>query len=209
MKLFEYKKVKKFFDILSRMDRGYSNIESEQIYKGYDKFNPHLVRCQKEVFVNRTVNKWLKGKYLKLYKEDESSGIEFIQYLSILKVTFILGYNDKLLVKILDFAQPFNITNFLNLTYYEIKELEGEWTNSVEHTTLLNLVSLNLPKKEYLFNSYDWSLYPKRIHKNWKVDKLLKKFTILAKTEKEAFKKAKKYCEENKLQLIDLDESYN
>lgn len=201
MKLFEKKQVKKFFDILSKMDRGYSIDERKQIYKGYDKNNPDIVKCQKEVFVNRTVNKWLKDKFLKLYKEDEYTNIEYIQYLSISRIEYNLGWGDVLKISILDYINPHDFFNYLKLSYNDIIDLEGEWTDDKIHKQLYDLIKLNIPEKKYTFKAYDWSLYPKRKTKNWTTDKLIVDFVISAKTEKEALKKANQYCEENKLML--------
>lgn len=202
MKLFKTEKVKKFFDILQKMDRAYSVDVDKQIYKGYDKNNPHIVWCQKQVFVNRTINKWLSKKYLKFYKEDEVTSIEYIQYFNIVKIKYKLGYGEDLIVHIIDYTRPYSIFNKIVLSYNDVICAEGEWTDNKQHLELLNLIKLDIPEKEFIFNAFNLSLYPKRRSKNWTEDKIKVKFSVLAKTEKEALKKANKYCEENKLFLI-------
>ena len=61
-KLFTIEQVKKFFDILSRLERSSCNW-----YKGWDKLNPDIFPCQQAVFVKRTIGKWLVNKPLIWY----------------------------------------------------------------------------------------------------------------------------------------------
>jgi hypothetical protein len=79
--LFDTERVKKFFDILSRLGR-----HEEDRYKGYDKNNPHYSPCEKEIFVKRTIKKWFKGKYLIWWKVSEQTGQQQQVYISIYKI---------------------------------------------------------------------------------------------------------------------------
>ena len=80
MKLFTVAQVKRFFTVLDRMGREVCNRYSD------GNFAP----CEKEVFVRRTLNKWLRGKYVILYATSEQTNVEYKRYLSISNVKFAL-----------------------------------------------------------------------------------------------------------------------
>lgn len=204
-KLFEQKHVKKFFDILYSLDRTYKS--ENDIYKGYDKNNPHIVKCQQEVFVNRTVNKWLVGKYLKLYTVSEDTGIAYKRYVYTSRIELRMGYSlGDLRVYICDCSKPTELFNSIEIGHNQALALEGEWSeNKDEHINLMNMFSFDdVPEKEYIFKAYDFSKYPKREKKNVDSKKLIETtFKIFAKTEHEAYTKKKSMCT-NEMILTEL-----
>ena len=138
--LFEQPKVTKFFDILHRLDRA-----SDDKYDG---------RCAKEIFVRRTVAKWLKGKKLIWYKKSEQTDLFYSCYISITNISYGLGWSDDLKVFYYDYSKPVDIWNELILKHNEIISFEGSWDDS-KHNELLKLFYLNLPEKEFKFKAYD------------------------------------------------------
>lgn len=202
MKLFKSSEIKKFFKILYRLDRGYSIDPVKNIYKGYDKKYPEFSKCQQEVFVNRTINKWLKYKHLILYKTSEQTGVEYKQYISILTISLHLGVSGgELKIRYYDYSRPVDIFNELILDVNSILELEGEWTENLElHHLLLKITMISFPEKEYVFKAWDYGKYPKRKKKNQTADDIMKNIettvSFKARTEKEAQRKRMKYQEE-------------
>jgi hypothetical protein len=203
MKLFTVAQVKKFFSILDRMDRHVSNIWVNPNTKDFLDQNKIYYYCQKEVFVQRTLNKWLKNKYLILYKESEQTELEYKQYISILSVRYFLSYGDNLRIIFFDYSKPTNIWNSLEISHNSALMLEGEWTDDKIHNQLLQFFKLDIPEKEYVFECFDWSKYPKIKKKSQTTDdiyKLIKKeISFKAKTEKEAYKKLKDFQKTSKL----------
>ena len=65
-KLFKKEKVVKFFNILDKLSMMYpvdlSNYPWKDYRTIYTEDSKHIP-SEREVFVNRTINKWLKGKY--------------------------------------------------------------------------------------------------------------------------------------------------
>ena len=205
MKLFETKKVKKFFEILYRLERGIPIDIDNYRYKNYK--NDRSV-CEKEVFVNRTVNKWLKGKFLVLYKTSEQTGLEYKQFISITNITLSLDWTSgSLEVIYMDYTRPVDIWNELVLKHNDVLHLEGEWSkNNKQHNQLLKLTYLNIPEKEYVFKTYNFDNHPKRKKKGQTDDDIMKliegKISFKGKTEKEAYNKKNKFQENNKTKLV-------
>lgn len=191
MKLFTTDQVKKFFNILQKMDRGFPIGISK--YTGYDKLNPHLTPCEKEIFVKRSIHKWLKGKYLIFYKTDKETDREFKQYISITNIRYSLGWGDDLDVRIYDYAQPMNIWTEMKISHNDALRLEGEWSDDVIHKNLLNLFTLTIPEKEYVFKAYDLSKTKtsKKKIKSYKETETT--ISFMARTEKEAYKKKREH----------------
>lgn len=160
--LFPREKVKKFFEILSNRER-----HTCKRYMGYDKINPDYAPCAKEVFVKRTLHKWLKGKYLIIYRESEQTNVEYKQYVSITNVKYVLGWGEEIGVSLYDFTKPYNIWNSEKFSHNKALDLEGEWCESTDtHHELLKLTStVDIPEKEYVFMAYDISKMPKRAKK--------------------------------------------
>lgn len=206
MKLFKPSEIRKFFDILYRLERSVC-----LRYKGYDKLNSHMSPCEKEVFIKRTIHKWLKSKYLVLYKTSEQTGIEFKQYISITDIDLSLDYSQgTLIVRYIDYSKPFDIWTQIKLTYNDVLALEGEWSNNFKnHVTLLKLTMLDIEPKEYKFNCYNWHLYPKRKPRGKANDEIIEslKSTISfwAKTEKEAYKLKNNYKQKEGENIIIFD----
>jgi hypothetical protein len=201
--LFNIKNLRKFFDILDRMGRVVENR-----YQGYDKKNPHMSPCEKEVFVNRTLNRWFKNKYLVWYRKSEQTGLFYRSYISITNIRFALGWGDDLEVYYYDYSNPVDVWNSVKLNFNDISGLEGEWSKTPKkHHQLLKLTLLDIPEKEYVFKAYDWELYPKRKKKGWSNDDVLKSMettvSFKAKTVAEAYDQKRKFQENggNKLMI--------
>jgi len=178
MRLFKKEDVKRFYGILHSLDRGYAD---DSVYKGYDINNPHITKCQMEVFIDRTLNKWLKGKCFVLYIES-GIGIEYKQYVRVTRVSLKLDYSaGTISVGLYDYSKPYDIFNSINLSVNEAMRLEGEWCiNEDQHNLIADLFALNLPDKEFIFNAYDLSISDN-------VGDCKTTHTIIAKTEKEAY----------------------
>jgi hypothetical protein len=185
--LFDSEKVKKFFDILSRLNR-----HQEERYKGYDKNNPNFTPCEKEVFVKRTIKKWYSGKYFVWYRKSEQTGVYYKCFVSVSNIMFYLGYGDEIEVYYYDYSSPANIWNTLKLSHNDIIDLEGEHSNGVIHNELLKIFVLDIPEKEYTFKAYDWNKYPKRKKKGWTDKDVYKSMettiSFKAKTRSDAYK---------------------
>ena len=167
MVLFETKKVSKFFEILYRLDR---HIPIN---------NVNNIKCQKEIFLRRTVNKWLKNKFLVLYKNAEPLDYEYKQFIKINKISFILGWGHELCVEYYNYSTPATIFNHLNLDNNDIHSLEGEWSiDETNHNIIRKLCSMNdLPIKKYVFKAYRINNLDQEVFVNF-----------YAQTEKEAYK---------------------
>ncbi len=185
-KLFKVKDVKKFFNILQKLERACC-----ERYKGY--FSKDYSPCEQEVFVNRTINKWLKHKYLILYTEGENISVEFKKYLSIVKIEFALTYGKgDLTVYVYDFSRPVDLYKTIKVNHNIAIDMEGEWCeDNKRHTELLKFFTLDIPDKEYVFKTYD-------LTKTKKKKFVESTITFKAKTEKHAWKQREKHQKYNK-----------
>lgn len=202
-KLFKTEKVNKFFDILERLSFSYPSDKSKQIYKGYMKDNPDVVYTQRDVFVNRTINKWFKGKHLIMYKKSELK-LQFKQYISISDVNYTnFGCINAYLF---DYANPYDsLFSIHKFNHNDILSLEGEWcSDSSKHDKILSMFSMeDVPKKEYVFKAYDFNKYPKKVKKGVDPKDLIETtVSFKARTEYEAFRLKKQYEEETKSKMI-------
>jgi len=184
-RLFTTEQVKNFFEKLSKQKR-----EVQEIYKGYDKNNPDYVLCGREMFVRRTINKWLKGKCLILYKVSEQTDLQYKQYILISNIDFGLGWDDYITINYFDYSKPTDIWNTIKINHNDALNLEGEWSkNSDLHHELLKMSYLNIPEKEYVFKRFDWSKYPKHKVKREKALKMIETtISFKCKTLYEAYK---------------------
>lgn len=202
MKLFPTDKVKKFFDILQKLSGSTPIDSSTYRYKDYltiyTKDSNHIPSTR-EVFVNRTVAKWLKGKYAIIYRKSDL-GVEYKQYVSI---TNIAHFNDWSVtgyvgVGLMDYANPYSSSLFAkeHFGHNTCLNIEGEWSeNGDKHTKLLSYISMeDVPTKEYVFRAYDFTKYPKR---GVSSDKAMKKIettmSFFAKTENSAYEQKNHY----------------
>jgi hypothetical protein len=208
MKLFELIQVEKFFTILDKMNRGYSIDPLKDIYRGYDKNNPHISFCQRQVFVKRTLNKWLKGKSLILYKTSEQTNIEYKQYINIVGISYELSYGTKISVSYYDYTRPVDIFNCLSIDHNNALRLEGEWSDGKIHNELLNFFVLDLPEKEFKFRCHDMSKFPKRKKKGQTSEEIMKSLettkSFYAQTEKEAYRKRDRFLESDEFKNSEL-----
>lgn len=178
MKLFTVAQVKKFFAVLDRMGR--------EVCKRYgdDNFSP----CEKEVFVRRTVNKWLKGKYVILYATSEQLNVEYKRYIHIGHVGFVLGWGTEIYANVFDYSRPVDIFNTLKFSHNDALDLEGEWIEDPTeyHHALLKLTMLNLPEREFVFKAYDMSKFSNKRNKKEYLETTV---SVMAMTEKEAYRR--------------------
>ena len=157
-KLFTTEQVKRFFDILSKLKR-----ESCDWYKGYYENNPDFAVCQQDVFVNRTINKWFKGKFVILYDVSKYTDIQYKKYVMISHIRFGYGYGDDVDVMLYDYSRPYEFGGSIKIGHNEALSLEGEWCkDSIKHKQLLQFFALDLPEKEFVIKAFDFDKYPKR-----------------------------------------------
>ena len=189
MKLFDQPKVTKFFDILHKLERS--------VDEKYGK------DCAKQIFVKRTISKWLKGKKLILYKTEESLNIEYKQYVQISNLEYALSWSDELRIYVYDYSRPYNLYTSIKLSHNDILRLEGDWnTEESIFTQLLGIFTLDIPEKEYIYQTYDFDKYPKRVkNKEEALQKIKSTISFFAKTEKEADLKKQKFQKENTSKL--------
>lgn len=208
-KLFDKNKVKKFFDILEKLDGSFPINKTKQIYRGYKKNNPNIVYSQRHVFVNRTINKWFKGKYLIIYKTSKL-GITYKQYINISNIEYKNDESSTGYIKcyFIDYCDVFeNILKIEKFKYSNVISLEGEWClNSDKHDQLLSLLKMNdVPKKEYVFKAYDFNKYSPKIKNGINPKKSIETtISFKAKTEYEAFKLKKQYEEKCRKENNDI-----
>jgi len=212
-RLFKPEQVRKFFDILERLSGSIPIDKSNYPWKDYQtiytKDSTHTP-CTREVFVHRTIYKWLKGKYLILYKVSDL-GIQYKQYLSITSLAYyndwsVTGYIN---VGLLNYANPYSNEIFgadEKFNHNVCLNLEGEWSDGKIHQQILKLVSLDIPEKEFVVQAYDFAKYPKRVKKGEDPkEKIKTTISIKAKTYHEFYQNKKKFedkCKETKSQLL-------
>lgn len=195
-KLFKKEKVVKFFNILDKLSMMYpvdlSNYPWKDYRTIYTEDSKHIP-SEREVFVNRTINKWLKGKYLIIYKMSDL-GIQYKQYINISRLSYSNSWEGGYIsVGVFDYSKPYNIgkSNDLQFKRNDVLDLEGEWCNTSEkHLKIMNLLLLtDVPEKEYVFKAFDFSKFPKRIGKNESALKAIETTkSVIAKTENQAYK---------------------
>lgn len=182
-RLFRPEDVKRFFDRLYSMGR--------MSCKRYDK------RCEREVFVRRTVSKYLKGYFVVLYTQDENTGLTYKRYVSINNIRYALDYGNNLEVSITDYARPYSWFNSIKIGHNEALELDGLFTDGEEHKLLYKFMSMDDVKdKEFVYSGYDFTKYPTRKKKGQTEDdirELMKvEKVVIAKVEADADKQIKK-----------------
>lgn len=209
--LFEVNKVKKFFKILDKLTGSIPVNSDNYRYKDYQtiytKESKHIPSTR-EVFVNRTINKWLKGKALIIYKTSDL-GIQYKQYISITHLSYknnwSSGYID---VGIIDYCQLYNSSMFggsLKIEHNDALNLEGEWCNDLsKHNVLIDLTSMSdVPEKEYVFKAYDFNKYPKRNKKGVDPKELMETTkSFFAKTSFGAYEAKRRFEKESDGKLL-------
>lgn len=184
--LFDKKELNNFIDRLTTYEMGCCDY-----YHKYNKTlgynSPTLSPSAREVFVHRTLNKWFTGKYLILY--NTSNDLLYKQYLYIMSISYSNSYDYSGLLHIT--LMDYNISQLVQTTvkFGELFNLEGEWCDSPhEHNKLLFMTSFSsIPEKEYIFEAFDMSRYPKRVRKGVDPMELIKMpHSILARTLSEA-----------------------
>ena len=170
-------KVKKFFDLLIKKER-----------HTLDRYNGV---CGKEVFVRRTINKWLAGKHLIYYAENKETGIEYKRYLFISRLKFMLNWGiSDLELHSFDYCQPQNGIISEKITHNDIISAEGIWCDDAkDHINFVKKILINDPIKDFICKTYTPSKRGKM-----KEGKII----IQAKTLREANNKKIKFLKENK-----------
>lgn len=97
--MLKYKQVdrdflQKFFDILSKLNRSCSNYRKDK-------------KCNREIFIRRTLNKWISGKYFEVILNEKTGFTKFVgafdseditiprkNYVYIMSIEFGLGWSD-------------------------------------------------------------------------------------------------------------------
>ena len=149
IKIFNREQVRKFFAILERLDRSVGTQYEDR------KFGS----CQKEVFVARTVHKWMDGKCFR-FVDEVDSGIRNmissnrskplkIEQMRIVKVggtRFMLGHGEELSVGISDAANPSSLFNSKSISISDAISLMGEEITREEFDTVYNMFSVETIK---------------------------------------------------------------
>lgn len=213
-RLFKSEDVKKFFNILERLSGSIpvdkSNYPWENYHTVYTKDSNHTPSTR-EVFVHRTVNKWLKGKYLVIYRESDL-GVIYKQYVSISLLHYYNDYSSTGYVgaSLIDYVNPYSSSIFgtekEKYNHNNTLNLEGEWSKNPDvHHSFLEMISMNdVPKKEYVFKAYDFKKYPKKVKKGSNPRDIMETTkSFIAKTEHEAYQLKNKFEKEDKSENID------
>jgi hypothetical protein len=190
--LFKTEHIKKLFSILNRLNR---SIDTK--YEG---------KCEREVFVRRTLNKWFKNKHL-VWLYESNVGIYYNRYISITNVEYALHYATELNVKFFDYSRPMELWNEITLDYNKLLDLEGFWCkDSKKHNQILKFTVPNLPLREFVFKTYDLDKYPKRKKKGQTEEDIRKliesTISFQAETHKKAYQLKKEFEKNQKGKLI-------
>lgn len=195
--LFNIEKVRKLFNILEKQGRVQNNR-----YLNWDKTNPHLTYCEKQVFIKRVSDKLLPSKYIKLYNIETKT----IRFLYILSIKYYLGYGEDLEVYYIDCSKTDLGIQSKKIGWNDLISLEGVFCeNSDEHDKVLNMFKLDLPTKTYRFLAYDFSKYPKRVRKGTDPKEKIKTYTDIEaiSTEDALNKRKEKNTGTNKLMITE------
>lgn len=211
-KLFKQEQVKKFFDILERLSGGIPIDKSNYPWKDYQTIyteDSNHCPCTREVFVHRTIYKWLKGKYLIIYRESDL-GVQYKQYVSVTTLNYLNDWSTTgyISVGLLDYSKPYdsNIFSGEKFNHNICLNLEGEWSDGKIHNKILKLILLDIPEKEFIVKAYDFGKYPKRVKKGTDPLDLIKTtISIKARTYNEFYKNKEKFqdkIKETKSKLV-------
>lgn len=211
-KLFKQEQVKKFFDILERLSGSIPIDKSNYPWKEYQTIytkNSNHCPCTREVFVHRTIYKWLKGKYLILYRESDL-GVQYKQYVSVTTLNYHNDWSSTgyISVGLLDYSKPYESSIFGDEKFNHniCLNLEGEWSDGKIHAEIIKLILLDIPEKEFIVKAYDFGKYPKRKKKGIDpMDLIQTTVSIKARTYNEFYKNKEKFAKklkETKSQLV-------
>lgn len=185
MYLFKKENVKRFFQALESKGRN-----CEPRYEGWDKKNPKIQYCEREVFVKRMMKYLFKDRYFKIYNTDKG----VFSYIFVSSVRYSLDYGCNITIYYLDYSR-FDL-GFQSVVFDsgDLIHLEGEVSDGKEHKQLQDILVLNLPEKTFRFKAYDFDRYPKRVRKGTDPkEKIKTTVDITARTIEEAFKKRKEF----------------
>lgn len=155
--LFNIEKVRKVFNILGKQGRLQNNR-----YLNWNKYNPHLTYCEKEVFIKRVSKNLLPSNYIKLYNIESKT----VSFLYISRIEYSLGWKEELNIYYIDYSRVSLGIQSKRLGFNDLISFEGVFCeNGDEHKKVLDMFKLNLPTKTYRFLAYDFDKYPKRVRK--------------------------------------------
>lgn len=214
-KLFNYQKIRKFFDVLEKMERMTSTIYINPNAKSWSNPNEPCYYCAREVFVNRTIAKWFKNKYLIVFENG------YKKYLYVSHISYGLTWGLDLYISTLNYASFGNsddvqeqISFGKKYSFNDLYSLEGIWCeDSSQHKQLLSLLKLDLPVLKFKYKVYNTDLLKTLTKKQTKskdvYDYLTEYIEIEAMTENEAYKELKtqtkdkpNYILTNKFEII-------
>jgi len=206
-KLFQYNKIRKFFDILSKLERSTTKIYVNPNVKSLSEPDKPIYYCAREVFVERTIGKWFKGKYLILFKNG------YKKYLYITNIKYALTYGVDLNITMIDFSRLDNIEEYLSWKTYNFNDLynlEGQWCqDSSQHNKLLELLKLNLPIQKFKFKVFNTDLLntitDEQLKSSNPYDHITEYIEVEAMTENEANDKLKVLIKDNPHLIMSRD----
>jgi hypothetical protein len=147
--LFTQKQVSKFFGILSRLNRA-----SQKRYSKRNELSKRFGSCEQEVFVDRTIGKWLNGKCFLWIEEaetgfyqqdpyDDTSRIPIkhkqVRYIQLMKPRYALGYGHSIEVKFYDASRPSQLNNELEVTHNFALSIKASEITSSKFKSVLKL----------------------------------------------------------------------
>ena len=146
-KLFDSKKVEKFFNILDRLDR-----TCQKHYKGIDPLNPDSEPCQQDIFVKRTVAKWFPSKCYRIIEEVSIGFFEHTDYkmkryafINTARPHFIYGHNNKVMVNF-SYASNVGKMGSIEFDYHTALNFKAELITSERYREISSLFEYN-PEK--------------------------------------------------------------
>lgn len=152
-KVNEWEIITKIDEILDRLGR-----HGEVRYEG---------KCEKEIFIRRTINKWFKNKSLVLYQHNERRNNAYKRYLTISNISYSLTLKaNNIKITFLDYGRPDSTLDGLffgeTIHILDARWLEGNWVDNLdEHEKVFKMFSIeDIPNKKYVYKTFDWDKYP-------------------------------------------------
>jgi hypothetical protein len=154
--LFTQKQVSKFFGILARLNRA-----SQKRYSKRDELSTRYGYCEQEIFVDRTIGKWLGGKCF-LWTEEAETGFyqqdphdntsqipikqKQVRYIQLMKPRYALGYGHSIDVKFYDASRPSQLNNELQVTHNIALSIKANEITPAKFKSVLKLFIYQEPE---------------------------------------------------------------
>jgi hypothetical protein len=149
---------KKFWTALDRMCR----------YIPKDKsHHPYGDRCEKQIFVQRTLQKWFSGKYLAVilekdtgfFKDDARIGDDTIKrkaktFVFISNIRYALSHGEDIAVIYFDATNHVKISDIV-LDEYKFNKLEFYEIDKEQYGNVVSMFADDRPKKSYKFKTWN------------------------------------------------------